>query len=139
MPVNEVSRRYVSDSPEFYLPKHEWRQAAENVKQGSSEEFIDEDTSCYVQADVEAHMRQSLELYQLMLKVGVCAEQSRMILPQAMMTIWYWSGTLSAFADMLKLRLDGHAQKEIQYMAQKIRDIIEPLFPVSLTALLGNT
>jgi thymidylate synthase (FAD) len=32
---NEVSRRYVTDTPEFYVPDV-WRKAAENVKQGSS-------------------------------------------------------------------------------------------------------
>lgn len=36
---NEVSRRYVDDAPEFYVPT-EWRKRAENVKQGSSDETI---------------------------------------------------------------------------------------------------
>src|SRR5690606_26868498 len=36
MPWNEVSRRYVDEDPEFYLPK-EWRGRAEDKKQGSSE------------------------------------------------------------------------------------------------------
>jgi len=34
---NEVSRRYVDDEPEFYVPET-WRKRAENVKQGSSED-----------------------------------------------------------------------------------------------------
>ena len=37
---NEVSRRYVDDEPEFYIPK-EWRLKAEDKKQGSSEETIE--------------------------------------------------------------------------------------------------
>jgi thymidylate synthase ThyX len=41
MPFNEVSRRYVTDTPEFYKPDR-WRKAAPNVKQGSSAtEFVD--------------------------------------------------------------------------------------------------
>jgi thymidylate synthase ThyX len=36
---NEVSRRYVTDEPEFYVPEV-WRKAAENVKQGSSKEQL---------------------------------------------------------------------------------------------------
>jgi thymidylate synthase (FAD) len=54
-----------------------------------------------------------------------------------MNTEWYWSGTLKAFAKMLSLRLDPHTQKESTDVAKEIRKIIEPLFPVSVPALLG--
>jgi thymidylate synthase (FAD) len=147
MPVNEVSRRYVSDEPEFYIPDA-WRMKADNVKQGSSEEvfnglmFInndnDGDNHGFAQDAAIYVANTALEIYNGMLYKGICPEQARSVLPQSMMTTWYWSGTLSAFADMLNLRLDSHAQKEIQYMAQKIRDIIEPLYPVSLKALLKD-
>ena len=39
LPWNEVSRRYVTEEPEFYFPEV-WRKAADNVKQGSSEEAV---------------------------------------------------------------------------------------------------
>ncbi len=146
MPVNEVSRRYVSDEPEFYIPS-EWRMKAENVKQGSSEEifngimYINNDENGDNHGSAEDAAKYSaqvaLDMYNGLLAKGICAEQARSVLPQSMLTMWYWSGTLSAFADMLKLRLDSHAQKEIQYVAQQIHDIIKPLFPVSLKALLG--
>ena len=148
MPVNEVSRRYCDDDFEFYIPQ-DWRLRAENVKQGSSDEIFnglmfinnDGDGDNHGDAhDAAKHVAQvSLDIYNGMLSKGICPEMARSCLPQSMMTTFYWSGTLSAFADMLKLRLDSHAQKEIQYMAQKIRDIIEPLFPVSLKALLESS
>lgn len=147
MPVNEVSRRYCDDDFEFYIPQ-DWRLRAENVKQGSSDEIFnglmfinnDGDGDNHGDAhDAAKHVAQvSIDIYNGMLSKGICPEMARSCLPQSMMTTFYWSGTLSAFADMLKLRLDSHAQKEIQYMSQKIRDIIEPLFPVSLKALLNN-
>lgn len=37
--INEVSRRYVTSEPEFYVPDV-WRKMAENVKQGSSKEQL---------------------------------------------------------------------------------------------------
>ena len=37
---NEVSRRYVDDEPEFYIPKN-WRLKVEDKKQGSSNETIE--------------------------------------------------------------------------------------------------
>ncbi len=129
MPWNEVSRRYVDDEPEFYVPD-QWRLKADNVKQGSSDETID----CYI----DYHVEQALELYNEMLEHNVAPEMARMVLPQNMMTEWIWSGTFGAFADMLKLRLDPHTQAESRIVAEKIKDIILPLFPVSLPCLLEN-
>jgi thymidylate synthase (FAD) len=144
MPWNEVSRRYVNDEPEFYVPS-DWRLKAENVKQGSSGDFANKE-SLFIgdYEDVpEAYSTNDftqlpLNLYNWLLMNNVCAEQARMVLPQNTMTTWYWSGTLGAFADMLRLRLDSHTQAETRIVAQKIRDIILPLFPISLEALLSN-
>lgn len=147
MPINEVSRRYVSDEPEFYMPEV-WRAKASNVKQGSSNEAVSGLMYIYNQGDGDIHgdmfdaaqysTQVALDMYTRMLSKGVCAEQARSVLPQSMMTTWYWSGTLGAFSDMLRLRLDSHTQAETRIVAQKIRDIIMPLFPVSLEALLSN-
>jgi len=136
MPWNEVSRRYVDSEPEFYLPQY-WRKRAENVKQGSSEKSVnicDEDG--YNPAEHNIYCLN--ELYKDLLKANVCPEQARMMLPQNTMTEWIWSGTLGAFASMLKLRLDEHTQYETRIVAEKIKEIIFPLFPVSLNALLEN-
>ena len=133
MPWNEVSRRYVDDEPEFYFPDV-WRAKAENVKQGSSEQEVDINPKFMTYASVG----ESLKEYNRMLSLGVCAEQARMILPQNMMTEWIWSGTLGAWCDMLRLRLDPHTQYESRIVAQKAREIIEPLFPVSVKALLND-
>ena len=133
MPWNEVSRRYVDYEPEFYFPDI-WRAKAENVKQGSSEQEVDVNPKFMTYASVG----ESLKEYHRMLSLGVCAEQARMILPQNMMTEWWWSGTLGAYCDMLRLRLDPHTQYESRIVAQKAREIIEPLFPVSVKALLND-
>lgn len=133
MPWNEVSRRYVDEEPEFYFPQY-WRKKAENVKQGSSE-----DEANWIGTNgVEKDIQQLLSRYQRMLENGVCAEQARMILPQNMITEWIWSGTLGAYCDMLRLRLDPHTQYESRIVAQKIYDLIYPLFPVSVKALLND-
>lgn len=131
MPWNEVSRRYVDDEPEFYFPDN-WRKAVENVKQGSSDkEFVDFVT-------IQPHIEFALEGYKQLLERKVAPELARMVLPQNMMTEWYWSGTLGAYADMLKLRLDPHAQYESRIVAEKVYKEIEKLFPVSIKSLLEN-
>lgn len=134
---NEVSRRYVSDDPEFYLPK-ELRLKAENVKQGSSDQTLDLEDWRYL--DCEFLTRECLVLYQNLLKAGVCAEQARMFLPQNMMTEWYWTGSLVAFARVCKLRLDPHTQKECRDLAEQIRKAVDsnPWIAVSWDSLLGD-
>jgi thymidylate synthase (FAD) len=137
MPWNEVSRRYVDEEPEFFFPDM-WRAKADNVKQGSGEDAIDISGLDQYVANPESSVSLALSSYNHLLRVGVCPEQARMVLPQNMMTEWMWSGTLGAFADMLKLRLDPHTQKESRDVAEKIKELVAPIFPVSLTALLDN-
>lgn len=140
MPWNEVSRRYVQSEPEFYLPDY-WRKAAANVKQGSSEEvaymMVDLHGEDWLVGDViKDYTRDSLLIYQNALKAGVCPEQARMVLPQNLMTEWIWSGTLGAFADMCRLRLDSHTQAETRQVAEMISAEMSKLYPVSWNALM---
>ena len=140
---NEVSRRYVDDAPEFFWPD-KWRKRAENVKQGSSDEEVvtgwwrAADNSYPVQERVEEHLATTVELYEDMLKAGVAPEQARMILPQNMYTSFYMSGNLRAWGHFLSLRLDSHAQQEVRDIAQQIESILQPLFPVSMEALMEH-
>lgn len=133
MPWNEVSRRYVDSEPEFFLPEG-CRARAENVKQGSGE-VIPEGELVH---EMSIATLRGLNTYQSLLDQGVAPEQARMILPQNMMTEWYWSGTLGAFLDMLRLRLDAHTQKESRDVAQLISYHVKNKFPVSYHAVLEN-
>jgi thymidylate synthase (FAD) len=140
MPWNEISRRYVDNEPEFYFPPI-WRGKAENVKQGSTDQEFNAPDFIGSPALNEQLKTQILtpvlDAYNSLIEAGMCAEQARVILPQNMMTEWYWSGTLGAFADMLRLRLDPHAQYETRIVAEKILPLIEERFPVSIKALLN--
>ena len=123
---NEVSRRYVDTEVEFYEPT-KWRLAAEDKKQGSSDETVE--YSVY-----PAHVF-AKECYENMLKRGIAPEMARMVLPQSMMTEWYWSGTLMAFARVCNLRCKPDAQVETQMVANQIDKLAEGLFPTSWKAL----
>lgn len=70
---------------------------------------------------------------------GMCAEQARGFMPQTLFTEWYWTGNLVSFANMWKLRTDSHTQRETQDVARQIGEIIQPLFPVSWSALTNAT
>ena len=123
---NEVSRRYVDTEVEFYEPT-EWRLAAENKKQGSSEEIVEYSIS-------PAH-KFAKQCYENMLSLGIAPEMARMVLPQSMMTEWYWSGTLYAFARVCNLRCKPDAQKETQNVGWDIDKYARKLFPASWRAL----
>ena len=130
LPWNEVSRRYVTDEPEFYIPDT-FRAKAENVKQGSSDQCVP-----FLTNPVQRASATALMVYDMLLEQGVCPEQARMVLPQNTMTEWIWSGTLFAFAKMCKLRLDAHTQRETQEIAKMIDKYAQVLYPVSWKALM---
>ena len=135
MPWNEVSRRYVDEEPEFYFPD-DWRGKAANVKQGSGAN-LDYAAIKYIVENFKVQANDSLELYKYMLRKGICAEQARMVLPLNTMTEWIWSGTLGAFLDMLKLRLDPHTQYETRLVAQEIAKDVKDIFPISFEEYLN--
>ena len=70
-----------------------------------------------------------------MLEEGVAPEQARMILPQSMMTEWYWSGTLMAFARVCNLRCKPDAQLESREVCDMIDKQATKLFNISWKAL----
>ncbi len=132
---NEISRRYVDDEPEFYVPDV-WRGRSADKKQGSEGEVklgtLDE-------AIVSDSPYDALSAYKALLMSGVAPEQARMVLPQSTMTEWYWSGSLDAFADMCRLRCKEDTQYESRLVADQISEMMTGLFPVSWTALMEGT
>ena len=129
---NEISRRYVNAAPEFYEPQ--WREAAENKKQGSGNDMGKAERKP-VENKYEQLTKGAARTYRRLLELGVCEEQARMVLPQSMMTEWYWSGSLDAFADMCALRCKPDTQYESQLVANQIDDMMSEKFPVSWEAL----
>ena len=127
---NEVSRRYVSDEPEFYQPS--LREASPDKKQGSG---ADMGYDVHIHNSFVQHELHSVKLYDYLLNRGVCEEQARMVLPQNLMTEWYWSGSLDAFADMCNLRCKEDTQKETRKVANEIARVMQYQFPESWRAL----
>ena len=150
-PWSEVSRRYVDSDPEFYTPDV-WRGRSADKKQGSTGvaeategyfyyEYKEDDSKvpyrwqCGVDtpfSDVYEHYNsKSLGLYGDMVERGIAPEQARMVLPQSMYTEFVWSGNLYAWASLYNTRSWGDSQAETANVAQQIKAIVEPLFPVS--------
>ena len=129
---NEVSRRYVDNDPEFWMPD-ELRERDTNKKQGSKETKIQYNGHCL--ARIRKHQEESLELYKYLLEYKVCPEQARAVLPQSMMTEFIETGSLAAYARLYKLRTDPTAQREIQELAACVGNLLAEKFPISWKAL----
>ena len=130
---NEISRRYVDSEPEFYQPT-EWRGRSKDKKQGS-DGVVDRFGKAGLNYELEDAYNVAFDVYDHLLNQGVCPEQARMVLPQSMMTEWYWSGSLDAFADMCNLRCAPDTQAETADVAWGIDLKMIDLFPVSWKAL----
>ena len=129
---NEISRRYVDTDVEFY-EVDKWRGKSKDKKQGSEGTLEDKHGVCqWSKTKIE---NAALESYKGLLSAGVAPEQARMILPQSMMTEWYWSGTLYAFARVCNLRCASDAQYETRIVANLINKECSKLFPISWTEL----
>lgn len=174
MSMNTVSRRYISERPELFVPT--FRHAPDgSIKQGSGDDIeriftveytdgqlfnfkTDAERSSFVEqfakdnpgVDVyqlletdkdalseryETVCQDAIALYDEFISLGVAPEQARFMLPQGVITEWVWTGSLMAWANFYKQRSNAHAQKEIQELAKLVADIVEPLFPVSWSAL----
>ena len=123
---NEISRRYVDFPPTFYIPES-WRGRATDKKQGSSSKVVNNQwTKTY-----ESACHQAVLHYNQLIDSEVSPEQARLILPQSMMTEWYWSGTLFAFARVCNLRCKPDAQYETQQVTDQIDNLARQVAPVS--------
>ena len=126
---NEVSRRYVDSEPEFYdIPI--FRAKAKDKKQGS-------EGATEYKSDL-SYRNYALQEYKARLHAGVAPEQARGCLPLDMMTEWWWSGSLDAWANMCNLRLKPDTQEETRIVANQISEQMSKTFPYSWEALVGS-
>jgi len=135
---NEVSRRYVDTTPEFYIPE-EWRlRPDDGIKQGSGE-VLDENRNAVLDHEYQRFIGDSIQFFEAMVKRGeIAPEMARMVLPQSMMVDFIWTGNLLAFSHVYNLRIGEGAQKEAQDFAKLLGEAIAPEFPVGWLALTGD-
>ena len=127
---NEVSRRYVDDKPEFYIPFMWRKRPPESIKQGSSEEEIE--------FDIMELIDTCKGTYNYMLEEGIAPEMARMVLPQCMMTEWIWSGSVYAFSRVCNQRNKSNAQAETRMVTYPLSKHIKDHFPICYKYLLDK-
>lgn len=135
---NEVSRRYVSDAPECWVPEIEqFRERDPKAKQGSKETEIGASREARMVFDDT--VRIATRAYDTLLSMNVAPEIARCLLPQSMYTEFIETASLAAYARLYNLRTSPDAQREIQWYAREIGKIMEEKFPASWKALTSSS
>lgn len=129
---NEVSRRYTNENIEFHIP-HTLRQQSKSNFQCSVEETVFNNAELI--KTMQDQVNSAYQTYQKLLDSGVAREQARAVLPQNMYTSFYMTGNLLNWIKFLRLRLDPHAQPEIQELGYAILKIMEEVFPHTVEIL----
>ena len=132
--LNEMSARYSVMKDEFYFPNSEdLRKQSNSNKQGSEGNIEEIQATVFAEA-IKSQCHNAYALYLRMLDSGVTREQARMILPVNLYTQFYWKQNLHNMLHLLALRMDSHAQYEIQVYANAMYEIIKHLCPWTIEA-----
>ena len=130
--VNEMSARYSIVDEEYYEPEILRGQSVVNHQGSEGTVDIGEE----LKGALSSQYKDAFKLYEQLLEKGVCREQARGVLPQSTYTSFVWKMDLHNLMHFLQLRMDHHAQKEIQEYATAIYDLIQPLVPLTMEAFM---
>ena len=126
---NEVSSRYTElGEAQFYTPSTFRTQSKDN-KQGSGAN-LDTHASMNASAAVQDCHMFSKDGYAELRELGVAKEMARIVMPVSQYSEVIWTVSLHAVLHFLSLRLDSHAQWEIQQFAKAVRTLVYENFPV---------
>lgn len=136
--VNKVSDNGMFEDVEIRRQATDNRQSSEEVfdpfiKDPFYNDFHNETE--LASKTVLEHQSYSETLYNNLLEVGVAREQARMVLPMAIKTKIFMTGSVRSWIHFIKLRDDGHAQKEAQEIARAVKDILKVELPIISNAL----
>lgn len=79
---------------------------------------------------VADNLQQTISLYKEGIELGVAKECARMILPMASQTTIYMTGSIRSWIHMLQIRVDNHAQKEVQLIGIKMQKLFKEQCPI---------
>ena len=141
---NEISRRYTDVDIRFYEPQAFRTQHKSNRQASNAEELIDPQISFDgapalfkpqpASIVVKGAHDGCLNLYNSLIKAGVCREQARGVLPQNMYTEYYGTCSLLNALKFISLRSHEGAQWEIRKVAEAMLEILEDLYPITIAA-----
>jgi len=131
---NEVSLRYTDASDmNVYIPDG-FRQQSQDNRQASVDQPVGDDGGA-LRDEYRQHCEQALALYRRLIDQGVAREQARGVLPLALYTEFYWTASLQALVNFIKLRKHETAQFEIREYANALETLTQQVVPVAYACL----
>lgn len=128
--VNEISARYSILDENYFLPENLRLQSKVNGQGG--EDVMENDEFLILKQKSSCDL--AFHTYDELLRKGVSRELARCHLPLNTFTEFYWKINLHNLLHFLKLRMDGHAQKEIRDLADQVYELIKPIVPITCEA-----
>ena len=131
----EFSQRYADSSLlGKTIPLPELRRQDTKNRQNSIDD-IDPFTIQKYQMLMQDHFKDAMELYQKMLDEGIAKECARFVLPLAVPTRLYMSGSCRSWIHYITLRSANGTQKEHMDIAEECKKIFVEQFPTCAEAL----
>jgi thymidylate synthase (FAD) len=138
--LNEYSGRYSIMSDDCYVPELDYIQPQSKTNnQGRGEEISDVWKTKYQQTIHDIRYK-CLVAYRFLIgnesisHGGLTRELARTVLPVSNYTECYWKIDLHNFFHFCRLRMDDHAQIEIQDYAKAMYELVKPYFPIAVEA-----
>jgi thymidylate synthase (FAD) len=133
--VNEYSGRYSLMPMLFHTPTAEQLQTqSRQNNQGRSGQPVDDAMYREALERWERIRKESASAYEWMTSHDVARELARIDLPLSTYTQWYWKIDLHNLLHFLKLRVDAHAQWEIQEYGRVMAGMLKRVAPQSYEA-----
>ena len=137
---NERSMRYRDSVIDVFTPDM-FRGRPAHLHDGSTEEDVGDtqvEARFYpwtISQEFQHAIDNAISSYEMLLASGLAPEQARFVLPQGMITRWFWTGSLYGFYEVYRQRSSEHAQYEVRDFADQLDKVMSELFPIAWEAL----
>ena len=134
----EFSQRYADSSMlAKKIPMFDLRRQDTKNRQNSIDD-IDPFTKQEFEIQIQRHMDAAMDLYETMLKHDIAKECARFILPLAVPTKIYMTGSVRSWIHYIELRSANGTQKEHMDIALDAKRVFAEQFPICAEALEWN-
>ena len=133
----EFSQRYADTSlmtKGSLIPLPELRRQDLKNRQNSTDD-LDSDKVKMLEKEIAQHFHDAQDLYRYMIDMGVAKECARFVLPLAVPTRLYMSGSVRSWIHYIDLRSAHGTQKEHKVIAEECREIFKEQLPTVSEAL----
>jgi thymidylate synthase (FAD) len=134
----EFSQRYADTNLlSQHIPVPELRRQDTKNRQNSTDD-LDGYLKLVLEAEIQEHFAKAQQLYNRLLNQGVAKECARFVLPLAVPTKIYMTGSCRSWIHYISLRSANGTQKEHMQIAEACKEIFCEQFPTVAEALEWN-